>query len=300
MTRTLIDVIRAYLLDRYHLMCDRSNFLILDSTSAEKFSRHVIFTMKDMSFKDNSHVGRFIRTICSDITLHLESDTQTHKILSHFDKANIEEMLVETNRGKRLFIDDGVYTKNRHFRLYLSTKWGKESYLTIPTDCAHIPVNNCREKDLGIFLDSLISYFPNKDDLILLEFVDPCNVKTQFYTRTLTTQSTRENDEQASPYPEVDRYVRSIVDPGTIRVARYSAKMNTLRYEIYGNRYTYFAMSTGTIISQSFYFAIYNYLATIMTKYCAALLFSSLHYLTDTVRTLAGVTKATMYTGLWI
>ncbi|EZA49165.1 hypothetical protein DMN91_004952 [Ooceraea biroi] len=239
MTSTLIDIIRAYLLNRYHLLCDRSNFLILDSTSSEKFSRHVIFTMKDVSFKDNSHVGRFVKTICSDIMLHLKSDVQTQGILSHFDKADIDEMLVETDRGKRLFIDHGVYTKNRHFRLYLSTKWGKQSYLTVSTDCTHMPVNKCREKDLGIFLDSLISYFPDKHHLILLEFFNQSDVKTRLYTRATPTQSTHEDEKQkrASPYPELDRYVRGIVDPGKIRVARYSDKTKTLRYEIYGNRY---------------------------------------------------------------
>jgi len=131
MTRTLIDIIRAYLLNHYHLLCDRSNFLILDSTSSKKFSRHVIFTMKDMAFKDNSHVGKFIKIIYNDILVYLKSDIPSHGILNHFNKADIEEMLVKTQHGEKLFIDNGVYTKNRHFRIYLSTKWGKQSYLTI-------------------------------------------------------------------------------------------------------------------------------------------------------------------------
>jgi len=235
MTKTLIDIIRAYLLDRYYLLCDRSNFLILDSTSSKKFSRHVIFAMKDVAFKNNSHVGRFIKTICNDMMLYLKSDMQTHKILSHFDKANIEEMFVETDHGKRLFIDNGVYTKNRHFRLYLSTKWGKQSYLRVSMDCTHVPVNKCSEKDLGIFLDSLISYFPDKQNLLLLEFFNQTDANTHLYTRA-PTQSSHENDEQASPHPEIDRYVRSIINPGKIRVAKYSDKMKILKYEIYGNR----------------------------------------------------------------
>jgi len=235
MTRTLIDIIRAYLLNHYHLLCDRSNFLILDSTSSKKFSRHVIFTMKDMAFKDNSHVGKFIKIICNDILLYLKSDIPSHGILNHFNKADIEEMLVKTQHGEKLFIDNGVYTKNRHFRIYLSTKWGKQSYLTVSADCVHNAVNKCSEKELGIFLDSLISYFPNKQNLILLKFLNRSDVKVQLYSN-VPIRSIRENDDQNSPYPEIDRYIRSLVDPGKIRIAKYSDKTKTLRYEIYGNR----------------------------------------------------------------
>lgn len=234
MTKTLIDIIRAYLLNHYHLLCDRNNVLILDSTSSKKFSRHVIFTMKDMAFKDNLHIGRFIKIIYNDIMLYLSSDMQPHGILSHFNKTDIKEMLVETERGKRLFIDNAVYTKNRHFRIYLSTKWGKQSYLTVSADCSHTPVNVCKEKELGIFLDSLISYFPTKENLILLEFLNRSDVKARLYTKILT-QPVQDN-EQTSPYPEIDEYVRSIVDPGKIRISKYYEKTKMLKYEIYGNR----------------------------------------------------------------
>lgn len=217
------------------MLCDRNNILILDSTSNAKFSRHVIFTMKDMAFKDNSHVGRLIKTIYNDIMLYLYSDVQSHGILKNFNKKDIEEMLVETTHGKRLFIDNGVYTKNRHFRVYLSTKWGKQSYLTVSSDCTHTPLNKCKEKELGIFLDSLISYFPNKPNLILLEFLNRSNVTAQLYPKVLT-QTVHEDDSQISPYPEIDKYVRSIIDPGKIRVTKYSDKTKILKYEIYGNR----------------------------------------------------------------
>lgn len=236
MTRTLIDIIRAYLLHHYHLLCDRGNFLILDSTSSTKFSRHVIFTIKDMAFRDNLHVGRLIKTICNDIVLYLKSEnTQKHGILDHFVRTDLEEMLVETDHGKKLFVDTGVYTKNRHFRIYLATKWGKQSYLTVPPDCAHTPVNKCKDKELGIFLDSLISYFPNKQNLVLLEFFNRSDVKAKLFSK-VPTQPIKRDDDKTSLYPDVDKYIRDLVNPGKIRVVRYSDKKKTLKYEIYGNR----------------------------------------------------------------
>lgn len=188
-----------------------------------------------MAFKDNSHVGKFIKTIYNDIMLYLHSDAQSHGILNRFNKADIKEMLVETNHGKKLFVDNSVYTKNRQFRVYLSTKWGKQSYLTVSADCMHNPINKCREKELGIFLDSLISYFPNKQNLILLEFFNRSDIKAQLYSK-IPMQYSHEGNNQISPYPEIDRYVSSLVDPGKIRIVKYFDKTNILRYEIYGNR----------------------------------------------------------------
>lgn len=237
MTRTLIDIIRTYLLNHYHLLYDRNNILVLDSTSSVKFSRHVIFTMKDMAFRDNSHVGRLMKTICNDIMLYLNSQMQSHGIFKHFNKADLQEMLVETEtHGKRLFIDTAVYTKNRHFRIYLSTKWGKQSYLTVSPDNTHTPLNKCKDKELGIFLDSLISYFPNKQNLILLEFLNRSNVAAQIYSKVLTQTVVHEDNKETSPYPEIDKYICSVIEPGKIRLAKYSDKTKIIRYEIYGNR----------------------------------------------------------------
>jgi len=69
----------------------------------------------------------------------------------------------------------------------------------------------------------------------LLEFLNRTDVKVQLYSN-VPIRPIRENDDQNSPYPEIDRYIRSLVDPGKIRIAKYSDKTKTLRYEIYGNR----------------------------------------------------------------
>lgn len=293
MTGTLIDIVRAYLLNHYHLLCDRSNFLILDSTSSKKFSRHVVLTMKNMSFKDNSHVGRFMKTICNDIMLYLNSDTPIHGILGHVEKANLEELRVETGHGKRLFVDTGVYTKNRHFRVYLSTKWGKQSYLTVSTDSKHLPVNKCREKELGIFLDSLISYFPNKNNLILLEFLNRSDVRTHLYVKAPTQSARLEQEQASSPYPEIDKYVRSVVKPGKIRTARYFDKTKTLRYEVFGNRYG-ICNDVNVITLGSRFISLCTTTLLRVTERVSMALFICL---ADTARTSAGVTRATTCTG---
>lgn len=86
MTSLLIDLTRSYLEDNWELSCSKSNFLILDSSTPEKFSRHVILNISGMGFKDNRHVGRFVQKICNELVEFIENPSSTNSILSFYDK----------------------------------------------------------------------------------------------------------------------------------------------------------------------------------------------------------------------
>lgn len=64
MTSLLIALTRSYLEDNWELSCSKSSFLILDSSTPEKFSRHVILNISGVAFKDNWHCGRFVKVLC--------------------------------------------------------------------------------------------------------------------------------------------------------------------------------------------------------------------------------------------
>lgn len=42
----------------YTVNCSAEDVLNLDSSTEEKFSRHLIFQLRDVAFKDNIHVGK--------------------------------------------------------------------------------------------------------------------------------------------------------------------------------------------------------------------------------------------------
>ena len=42
----------------YHVTCDRTNIVDLDSTTPQKFSRHLIFHMPSAIFRNNIFVGQ--------------------------------------------------------------------------------------------------------------------------------------------------------------------------------------------------------------------------------------------------
>ncbi|XP_076241620.1 DNA-directed primase/polymerase protein [Calliopsis andreniformis] len=237
MTNTIIDIFNAYLLSHWGLLCNKYNVLNLDSSTSEKFSRHVIFNIKDVAFKDNYHVGKLVKSVCNDIVNYVLTKETQHNILSHFDKAKLEQLFILTKKDKRLFVDTGVYTKNRHFRIFKSTKWGKQSNLTVSEDCKYIPSNLQIDKELCIFLDSLVSYFITKKDLILLDYCKADTLQAKCFKKE-TQQYSYETDSTSNlQYPMLDKYIQKLIAPGKIRLCKYFESAKILVYETTGYRY---------------------------------------------------------------
>ncbi|NXU36587.1 PRIPO protein, partial [Drymodes brunneopygia] len=277
MVMKLIELVSQKLKELYDVNCSSKDVLNLDSSTDEKFSRHLIFLPQKTVFKDNSHVGNFVRTIlqpairlmesraavipteeaghvfqCSagvglDGSLRnltaVEDDSKDWPAIAHETKdmevshqgenLDFSFLIVNNKEGnKQLFVDlgkyknicfpVGVYTKNRNFRMYKSSKAGKNVILKIAEDNKFIP--NC-EKDLSMeeayFLSSLI-----------------CNIRCVFVAFGLTDPM---EGYQGSPYPEIDHFVRSLVNKdglqGGIRQWSYFSLKELLIYDISGYRW---------------------------------------------------------------
>ncbi|XP_012252655.2 DNA-directed primase/polymerase protein-like [Athalia rosae] len=243
MTKTLIDIFCAYIAEHWDLPCKRSNVLSLDSTTDVKFSRHLVFRLKNVMFKNNKHVGRFVKTVCANIRQSLFVDihsSSVNNILKNFSKEDVEELFVDTKKGRKLFVDGGVYTRNRHFRLYKSTKWGKNSHLTESSDSEYIPSTKYRDKELGTFLDSLISFLPDNRNLSLLEYQDNGSVDTTEYSKECLSQQIQTQlslKSAESLYPQIDKFILDIVAPGKIRDIKVVMNNQKLMYNIADYRY---------------------------------------------------------------
>lgn len=109
---TLLDVTRARMKKDFDLLIYDEDIYELDSTSAQKFSRHLIIKVPGYAFYSSVVVGEFVSQICAD------SGTS---------------LLVQTKDGRQTyFVDTAVYTKNRLFRMVYNCKAGKTSNL-MPT-----------------------------------------------------------------------------------------------------------------------------------------------------------------------
>lgn len=239
MTNTIIEVFCAYLLARWSLPCNTYNVVNLDSSTGEKFSRHLVFNVKHVAFKDNYHVGRLVKRVCQDILDYLAfEETSSNDVLNRFHRTELERLIVETKNGKRLFIDTAVYTKNRHFRIYQSTKWGKRSNFTLSADCKYVPSVGFKDKELAIFLDSLVSHFGARKDLVILEYSDDKDgIPNATSFKQLPRRSIdREDSHTSSKYPLLDKYVRYLTRPGRVRSCK-NLESGKLVYDTSGYRY---------------------------------------------------------------
>ncbi|NWZ75919.1 PRIPO protein, partial [Poecile atricapillus] len=269
MVKKLIELVSQKLKELYDVNCSSKDVLNLDSSTEEKFSRHLIFLPQKTVFKDNAHVGNFVRTIlqpairlmesraavipaeeaghvfqCSagvgldgsltNVTA-VEDDSKDWPAAAHETKdmemphqgenLDFSFLIVNNKEGnQQLFVDLGkykwVYTKNRNFRMYKSSKAGKNVILKIAEDNKFIP--KC-EKDVSLeeayFLSSLI-----------------CNCVFVAFGLTDPMEGY-----QGSPYPEIDNFVRSLVNKdglqGGIRQWSYFSLKELLIYDISGYRW---------------------------------------------------------------
>uniref|UniRef100_A0A914CM56 DNA-directed primase/polymerase protein n=1 Tax=Acrobeloides nanus TaxID=290746 RepID=A0A914CM56_9BILA len=146
------------------------NFLILDSTSATKFSAHVIVHMPkrgtgEQLFPSNTSLKPFIQLLCQTM-----------------EERGIG--MVKNGERKTALCDPIVYSKNRNFRLFLSSKVGKDAILKLADYCQFYDDEKVNEAH--IFLDSLVTPYKHEQyELISME-----NMEKLVETK-LSTQSSR-------------------------------------------------------------------------------------------------------------
>ncbi|XP_044873962.1 DNA-directed primase/polymerase protein isoform X2 [Mauremys mutica] len=205
MIAKLIELVSKKLEELYGVKCSVEDVLNLDSSTDEKFSHHLIFLLYKTAFKDNIHVGNFVKTVLQPALVLTENKADAlileegaDSVASQSSKATVEidgtvvnlgaakeasgkwqsnmhktlengklqqkensdlSFLVVDDKegGKQLVVDLGVYTKNRNFRLYKSSKAGKHATLKIAEDNKFVPKP---QKNISIeeqyFLSSLV------------------------------------------------------------------------------------------------------------------------------------------------
>ena len=120
----------------------QENIIDLTSSTANKFSHHLIINHPQLVFASNYHAGKYVKYLCYKLKSIPEMKIVTGKNLDTKEYTNT------TTFG--IFVDEGVYTKNRNFRLYLSSKFNKNTFLTLANN-----VHNWSDK--CIFFNSLVT-----------------------------------------------------------------------------------------------------------------------------------------------
>ncbi|XP_006916436.1 DNA-directed primase/polymerase protein isoform X1 [Pteropus alecto] len=262
MVALLIEHVCKALQELYRVNCSAEDVFNLDSSTDEKFSRHLIFQLHDVAFKDNIHVGNFVKKILQPAS-HLiagESDDGIPETrVSHFSEIPVKQgisfskmstgndrgeswtlnskklerlgsakqsdpdlsfLVVKNTIGKKhLFVDLGVYTRNRNFRLYKSSKIGKPVALEVAEDNKFSLTQSDISEENQYFLSSLISNVRFSDTLRILTCDTSQENKQKQVEYFSSTSTSVENIEgfQGSPYPEIDEFVLSLVNKNGIK-----------------------------------------------------------------------------------
>ena len=115
--------------EHYGVKLEKARIIDLDSSTVQKFSRHWIIDLDDEGFfEDAPTAGRFVKRLVTRLAEE-QGTNQLH------DRRPIlaKHLFVQTKESSKpsCFIDLGVYTRNRLFRCYGSSKFGKPNILKV-------------------------------------------------------------------------------------------------------------------------------------------------------------------------
>lgn len=242
MIDTFVKIVILFIKQKFDVVCNEEDVLDLDSSTAEKFSHHLIF--QSLIFSNNFHAGYFVKFVCSEIKNFLSEDQNPDDNGCFYGGITTKDLLgLKTDKG--LFCDESVYSRNRHFRLYKSSKLKKN----VPLILSHTNKYKLPEKahcedcfDKQIFIKSLITY--GCDDKVILNFTNTTNVgqhDTNSQDKLRYVENHNKNDCQSSytssPFPRIDRFISDLIFPGKIFRIHYFPSANRLVYSIVKNRY---------------------------------------------------------------
>ncbi|KAL1531390.1 DNA-directed primase/polymerase protein isoform X4 [Salvia divinorum] len=248
MVDLLLIIIFDALLEKYSIQGSEDFVIELDSSTEDKFSRHLIIRLPKTAFKDNSHVGSFVAEICSRIHSYRERDQNYGKLL-------ISKGGNSTDSDFHPFVDTAVYSRNRCFRLPFSSKAGKNSVL--------LPSGRFRCKDMSeeeIFMASLICNLDVDSAKLLICKMDLDCVKALHFETEIPNDFQRHSERlrkfdinawtrdpsttclmEKSPFPALDAFIIVIASngnvPGKIRSWCWFSEHALIVYSMSSNRY---------------------------------------------------------------
>lgn len=151
---------------------DRNCIYELDSSTPQKFSRHLIVRIPGHAFAHNLAVGDFVNQVLAasgdDLTVDKAPAVTTPPLAGEGSITALPQAQQQAQPPQRTwFVDTAVYTRNRHFRLAYSCKGGKTAVLC-PTQRFAAALGPNRPSPAKVFLDTLITNVDPAAKLLLV------------------------------------------------------------------------------------------------------------------------------------
>lgn len=211
---SLIDLIVERMKFDFNKNVSYDSFIDLDSTSNEKFSHHLI--VNDCVFINNEVMGYYVNYLVNEFI----------SVNEKYEK--LKDM-----------IDISVYSRNRNFRLYLSSKSGKNNILNV-SNINKYPFYSQKQ----FFLSSLVCNIPDVKKDEYLSFSKPENNNICLNYKRQSSRLSDKYEEltiENSKYPLLDQFILNQLKnrPGSSRPTIRSIMniKNLIIYNIGENRW---------------------------------------------------------------
>lgn len=134
-----LHLVSHHVLLRFGVLIKPDNIICLDATTSVKYSRHVIIILssddgREYLFENNVQQGHFVESIVLSLLVPREEVPESQHICMPYKfqllQPRSEYRCLFVSCGSETmtcFVDSSVYSRNRAFRLLLSTKYGKEA-----------------------------------------------------------------------------------------------------------------------------------------------------------------------------
>ena len=230
------EALLEFILEEFNILIDPQAHLVeLDSSTQEKFSRHLIVDCPYF-FENNLVCGLFVKKFVENFSRFVPSEIYHQLFHVQQPCGSIRNYLRE-----QLFVDQGVYTKNRTFRIVSSKKYGKMksfSFLTqkCPTEMSDFirtlicPPNNIFDRSrMKLFPVNYCGSTKHQPKTISEEgFIEACPI-------SLLTRA-EDLDSFILWLINQDPYIENPSNPALIK-SKSSLIGGLIQYEIKGSRY---------------------------------------------------------------
>ncbi|RLN10174.1 hypothetical protein BBJ28_00007246 [Nothophytophthora sp. Chile5] len=176
----------------------------------------------DELFADNLHVGSFMREFISDLVA--SSDAATGELVPTPFLVNTKSSEDPVDK-QQLFIDTGVYTRNRMFRVLGSSKHRKRAILRVVGASAS-PSHD--EFDRALFLETLVCPYASVEAMRRQQQLKPCRLlrcepspstlqRSKRYTSATKLSNAASVECRQSVFPALDAFIRSQATKGGVQ-----------------------------------------------------------------------------------
>ena len=222
MTLKLIEIVNSALTTKFKRQFTREDVIVLDSTSETKFSHHLIFTTA--LFPDMLEMKFFVNFIKTS----LSSEVANFFAVKHLGH-------------QRSYIDYSVYSRNRNFRLFMSSKFSKSCPLfassidTFMTKYSHLSEE---ERMFAFFENSLVTAqsTPSPHAILpsVLTAMEHQQKRNTHYNHPHLMAS--KGTSTSSPFREIEELILNIIKPGGY-IRSWRVYQGSLVYAIAGTRF---------------------------------------------------------------